>query len=81
MNAKLTLKLNGHSIRQAKRYARTHQDSLSGLVEKFFDSLTGPRQKGEIKNSPLVESLAGILKKGHADPRGDYADYLTRKYQ
>ena len=37
MNTKLTLKLNKRSIDRAKKYARKNKQSLSALVENYFN--------------------------------------------
>ncbi|PHS14945.1 MAG: hypothetical protein COA86_14870 [Kangiella sp.] len=42
MSTKLTLSLNEQTIADAKRWAKSHHTSLSGLVEKYFQSLTKP---------------------------------------
>jgi len=82
MESKLTLKLDGRAIRRAKRYARSNQDSLSRLVEKFFNSLTQNELDIDEKLPPIIKSLAGILKnKDKIDFQGEYADYLERKYR
>jgi len=82
MESKLTLKLDGRAIRRAKRYARSNQDSLSRLVEKFFNSLTQNELDIDEKLPPIIKSLAGILKnKDKIGFQGEYADYLERKYR
>ena len=81
MNTKLTLKLDYQTIREAKQYAKLNQASLSGLVENFFKSITGSQPKKVNRVSPLVASLAGILKKSHVDFKDDYTDYLVKKYK
>ena len=44
MKAKLTLTIDEDLIPQAKRYAETRNDSLSGLVEKALRDLTRTKQ-------------------------------------
>ncbi|MEM6806223.1 MAG: DUF6364 family protein [Bacteroidota bacterium] len=36
MNTKLTLSLNKEVIEQAKKYAKTHNVSLSSLIENYL---------------------------------------------
>ena len=84
MDAKLTLKLNSGSISRAKRYISMHKaDSLSKLVESYFDSLTA-NEKGETsqKLPPIVASLAGIIgKRAIPNIETDYTKYLIEKYK
>jgi hypothetical protein len=52
--------------------------SLSKLIENYLNSLTKTSDK-EIKVSPLVESLTGIIS-SDIDERKAYRDYLSEKY-
>lgn len=80
MNTKLTLSLNKNIIEKAKDYAKNHKVSLSQLVENYLNSLTKKDEKN-IKISPLVESLTGVIPKdGITDDRKNYYDYLNQKY-
>jgi hypothetical protein len=80
MNTKLTLNLNGHIIETAKDYAKNNSVSLSQLIENYLRSLT-KKDKKEIKVSPLVESLTGIIpNEDEAGCKTDYYDYLNKKY-
>lgn len=80
MNTKLTLNLNKSIIESAKNYAKENSVSLSKLIENYLNSLTKKQQK-EIKVSPLVESLTGIIP-SETDTKNndDYYDYLSQKY-
>lgn len=64
------LNLNKDIIRRrrAKDYAKSHEVSLSQLIEKYLNSLTKKEEK-EIKVSPLVESLTGVI------PNEEKTDY------
>lgn len=67
MDTKLTLTLNKDVIEYAKKYAATHQTSLSDLVENYFKALTAsePEVAYKIKNpskTPIVDSLVGSAK-------------------
>lgn len=80
MNTKLTLNLNKNTIENAKNYAKENSMSLSKLIENYLNSLINKQQK-EIKVSPLVESLTGIIP-GETEQKdnNDYYDYLNKKY-
>lgn len=81
MNTKLTLNVDKSIIENAKKYASSHKISLSKLVESYLTSLT-TKKRQEIKITPLVESLSGVIK---LDPDFDYkksyTDYLIEKYK
>ncbi len=80
MNTKLTLNLNKSIIENAKDYAKENRISLSKLIENYLNSLTKKQQK-EIKISPLVESLTGIVpSEDHETNNDDRYDYLSQKY-
>ncbi|MEA5127052.1 MAG: DUF6364 family protein [Proteiniphilum sp.] len=78
MNTKLTLNLDKSIIEEAKSYAKENKVSLSKLIENYLSSLTKTSKK-EIKVSPLVESLTGIIS-SDIDERKSYRDYLSEKY-
>lgn len=78
MNTKLTLNLEKSIIEEAKSYAKENKVSLSKLIENYLNSLTKTTEK-EIKVSPLVESLTGIIS-SDIDERKSYRDYLSEKY-
>ncbi len=81
MNTKLTLKLEEGVIEKAKKYAHNNRQSLSKLVEKFFQSLVEDDPKHKTSMSPTVKSLAGILKeKKELNIEEEYTDYLEKKY-
>ena len=80
MNTKLTLNLNKSIIESAKNYAKENSVSLSKLIENYLNSLTKKQDK-EIKVSPLVESLTGIIPSETDNKNSDdYYDYLSKKY-
>ena len=81
MDTKLTLKLEENVISRAKEYAKYHHQSLSKLVENFFQSLTGHSSSKEDRIPPTVKSLAGIIKdRKSKELKRDYAEYLIEKY-
>ena len=80
MNTKLTLNLNKSVIKRAKDYAKENRVSLSKLIESYLNSLT-KKQQEEIKVSPLVESLTGIIpNETEQKNNDDYYEYLSKKY-
>ena len=80
MNTKLTLNLNKSIIENAKNYAKENSVSLSKLIENYLNSLTKKQEK-EIKVSPLVESLTGIIPTQTEKKNDDeYYEYLNKKY-
>lgn len=79
MDSKLTLKLNVSVIEQAKKYAKDNNISLSRMIENYLQAIT-ERENKEIKISPLVESLTGVIQFDEKDYRKDYTDFLSQKY-
>ena len=79
MDTKLTLKLNGDIIEQAKTYAKKKNTSLSKLIESYLGLLIDPDEKQEV--TPLVKSLSGVidLPKNY-DNRTNYRKHLLNKY-
>lgn len=79
MDTKLTLKLDGDIIEQAKTYARRKNTSLSKLIESYLGLLIDPKDNQDV--TPLVKSLSGVinLPKG-VDYKKDYKKHLLNKY-
>ncbi|MCK4919589.1 MAG: hypothetical protein KAS71_01000 [Bacteroidales bacterium] len=81
MDTKLTLNVDEEIIERAKEYARSNKISLSRLIESYLASLTSKR-KSEIKITPLVESLSGVIQiPEDFDYKSEYGDYLNEKYK
>ena len=59
MKTKLTLRLDTDTIERAKDYAKGADTSVSALVERYLDKLTGtepfPQQKSE---TPILDELS-----------------------
>lgn len=83
MESKLTLKLDSTAIKRAKQYIMRHKgNSLSKLVEQYFNSLTSAETVREKKLPPIVSSLSGVLKDhGNIDAKKEYTGYLMEKYK
>lgn len=79
MNTKLTLNLDKSIIEEAKSYAKENKVSLSKLIENYLNSLTKKSDNKNVKVSPLVESLTGVIS-SDVDERKSYRDYLSEKY-
>ncbi len=81
MNTKLTLKLNKRSIERAKRYARKNKQSLSAIVENYFNLIAEKDNIEEIEISPNVLELSGIIKLPEdIDLKDEYGKHLEKKY-
>ncbi len=81
MDKKLTLSLNENIIEQAKSYAKSHNSSISKLIESYLSVLTN-RNKRDSAVTPLVKSLTGVIKlDDDFDFKSDYTDYLIEKYK
>ncbi len=79
MDTKLTLSLNKSVIKQAKKYAKENNISLSRMIENYLTAITENKTKNQ-KISPLVKSLTGVIKLQNDNYKKDYADFLTKKY-
>jgi hypothetical protein len=79
MDTKLTLKLDGDIIEQAKLYAKKKNTSLSKLIETYLGLLIEPNEDEDV--TPLVKSLSGVVKlPKNADYKNDYKKHLLNKY-
>ncbi len=81
MDTKLTLKLNKRSIERAKRYAKKHNQSLSVLVEEYFDLISDKGKSSDLEISPNVLELSGIIKlSDYFDAKAEYGKHIEEKY-
>ena len=79
MNIKLTLKLDGDIIEQAKSYAKKENTSLSKLIESYLGLLVNSESNKEI--TPLVKSLSGVINlSDNLDYKKDYQAHISKKY-
>lgn len=72
MNKKLTLSLNEEVIEKAKIYAENTGNSLSGLVEDYFEKLISPAPSSD--SSDRLLAISGKIKL----PK-DFDEDLTRR--
>jgi hypothetical protein len=75
MNKKLTLSLDESIIDKAKKYADTHKESVSQLVENYFRVITSDTESPKQRIAPLVKELTGSIK-----VPADF-DYEQTKYE
>lgn len=81
MNTKLTLKLNKRTIDRAKKYAQRNKQSLSIMVEKYFNLISDKESITEIEISPNVLELSGIIKlPEHINTKEVYRNHIEAKY-
>ena len=81
MNTKLTLKLNKRSIERAKRYAKKNKQSLSGMVENYFNIISDKETSSEFEVSPNVLELSGIIQlSDDINIKESYNKHLEEKY-
>ena len=81
MDTKLTLKLNKRAIDRAKKYAGKNKQSLSAMVEKYFNLITDKNNISKIDISPNVLELTGIIKlKENINVKEIYGKHIEEKY-
>ncbi|MBK7107105.1 MAG: hypothetical protein IPH62_17675 [Ignavibacteriae bacterium] len=81
MNSKLTLKLNKRAIERAKKYAKKNKQSLSGIVENYFNLISNKDSLDEIEISPNVIELSGIINLSeNINIKETYGKHLEEKY-
>jgi hypothetical protein len=81
MNTKLTLKLNKNAIARAKKYAQRNKQSLSVMVEKYFNLISDKENLTEIEISPNVLELSGIIKlPENINMKESYRNHIEAKY-
>ncbi len=77
---KLTLRVEGELVNNAKKYAAQHGKSLSQLVADYFADLTRHEMEDE-PLPPLTQSLKGLLADSQEhDAEKDYKKHLEDKY-
>lgn len=82
MTTKLTLKINKRIIDRAKKLASDRNTSVSKLVENYLDLISQYDKTDEVKITPLVKSLIGVVKlPPEFDYKKEYSDYLLKKYK
>ncbi|MEA2095617.1 MAG: DUF6364 family protein [Candidatus Cloacimonadota bacterium] len=81
MNTKLTLSVDQKIIQEIKSYAKSHQVSLSKMVENYFNYLVH-KAKPNVKASAIVEELSGIISlPANFNEKEEYYNFLSEKYK
>ncbi len=81
MNSKLTLKLNKRSIERAKKYAQKNKQSLSIMVENYFNIIAEKDIANDLEISPNVRELSGIINLSeNINMKQIYGKHLEEKY-
>lgn len=84
METKITLKLNDSVLEKAKEYARSHNISLSTMIERYLKAMVSDNDipSEQIEISPRVKELSGVIKlPPNYDYKQEYGNYLEKKYQ
>jgi len=86
MKKKLTLKMNKFVIEKAKKYAASHNLSLSQIIELYLQSLAEQedivKDKSDIQISPFVKSMSsGVHMPTNLEYKVDYVNHLIEKYK
>jgi len=80
MQTKLTLRLEDELINKAKKISNQKGKSLSKLVSDYFAFLISKEEeKDDIKLTPTVKSIYGILENTNID-ESKYKKHLEKKY-
>lgn len=81
MNVKLTLNLEKSTIEKAKSYAKNRNQSLSSLVQDYFNFLSESSIIDEIEISQNVKEISGIIKLDKDfDLKKEYRKHIEEKY-
>ena len=76
METKLTVRVPRHLLVNAKRYARTHQTTLTELISAYLQHI--PAESEELDGAPVVRQLTGLLSPEVS--LDDYKKHLDEKY-
>ena len=74
--SKLTLSVDPAVVARAKRYAKRHGLSISGMVEAYLSAITAEPSAAD--RLPVLRSLTGILKRGDVE---SYHQHVVRKHR
>jgi hypothetical protein len=81
MDVKLTLKLDKNAIEKAKKYAKKHNQSLSVLVEEYFNLISEKEKMSKSEISPNIMELSGIIKLSKDyNIKSEYGKHIEDKY-
>lgn len=80
MTSKLTLSIDSETIKKAKRLLQKDNQSLSGLVQDYFNVLIKTKEKFTT-STPIVKELKGIAKGLNKSKDRAIFEYLEEKYK
>ena len=75
---KLTLSVDREVVVRAKDFARSHDTSLSRLVESFLRRLNVTGDRVSSKDAPIVSQLRGLGRPSGG--RTEYRRHVEKKY-
>ncbi len=83
MQSKLTIKLEQEIIARGKAHAEQQGISLSKLIENYLRLVTQVEQPDQLKYSPVIQELSGIisLESDLEQEQEAYMEYLLRKHR
>ena len=85
MDTKLTLKLDKFVIEQAKKYASSHNRSLSRIIESYLRSLINRDNniaESDFEISPFVKSMStGVNIPTDLDYKSEILTHLLEKHK
>ena len=76
MDTKLTVRVPKHLLENAKRYAKTHQTTLTELISAYLIHI--PSGSEVLDQAPIVRRLTGAL--SPETTIDDYKKHLEDKY-
>jgi hypothetical protein len=76
METKLTVRVPRKLLENAKRYANTHNTTLTKLVSAYFQRI--PTESESLDHAPVVRRLTGLLSDRVSVE--DYKKHLDKKY-
>jgi hypothetical protein len=77
MDTKLTVRVPRSLLEKAKRYARSHNTTLTELISAYLQHI--PTGSESLDAAPIVRQLTGILSPGVSVD--DYKKHLEEKYE
>ena len=81
MNVKLTLQLDKEIIEKAKKYAKIRNQSLSSLVQNYFNFLSENKENDKIQISKNVKDISGIITLDNkVNIKEEYKKHIMEKY-
>jgi hypothetical protein len=76
MDTKLTVRVRRELLINAKRYAQTHQTTLTELISLYLQQF--PTESEVLNKAPVVRRLTGLLSPDVSTE--DYKEHLENKY-